>query len=99
MRRAIVLNEADNVATALAELQPGEVVEVQVGSNVLAIRLVDPVPFGHKFSIVAIPCGEKVVKYGEVIGRATRSISVGEHVHVHNVESERGRGDRAAAMR
>ena len=33
-------------------------------------------------------------KYGEVIGAATRDIRVGEHVHVHNVEGKRGRGDR-----
>ncbi len=28
-----------------------------------------------------------VIKYGHVIGRAKRDIKVGEHVHVHNVES------------
>ncbi|VFS54652.1 Uncharacterised protein [Leminorella grimontii] len=36
---------------------------------------------------------DEVYKYGESIGRATQAIELGEHVHVHNVESERGRGD------
>jgi altronate dehydratase small subunit len=35
-----------------------------------------------------------VIKYAEVIGVASRPISVGEHVHVHNVESVRARGDK-----
>jgi altronate dehydratase small subunit len=35
-----------------------------------------------------------VIKYGETIGLATSDISPGEHVHVHNVEGQRGRGDR-----
>ena len=30
--------------------------------------------------------GEYVIKYGEVIGVATKNIGVGEHVHVHNVK-------------
>jgi len=28
-----------------------------------------------------------VIKYGHVIGRARVDIRVGEHVHVHNIES------------
>jgi len=34
------------------------------------------------------------VKYGEPIGIATRDIRSGQHVHVHNLESARGRGDK-----
>jgi altronate dehydratase small subunit len=42
---------------------------------------------------MAIEKGEAIVKYGEVIGRATQQIILGKHVHIHNVESLRGRGD------
>jgi len=42
-----------------------------------------------------IRCGEDILKYAAVIGRATKDIQVGEHVHVHNVESTRARGDLA----
>jgi len=34
-----------------------------------------------------------ILKYGEVIGRATRDIEAGAHAHVQNIESLRGRGD------
>jgi urease beta subunit len=33
--------------------------------------------------------GDKVIKYGAVIGQATRPIRVGDHVHVHNMKSLR----------
>ena len=33
------------------------------------------------------------MKYGEEIGVASREISAGNHVHVHNLDSMRGRGD------
>ena len=54
---------------------------------------------GHKIALVPMPAGTEVVKYGEVVGRMTSGAGVGEHVHVHNVESLRGRGDLAAAAR
>ena len=37
--------------------------------------------------------GDNVLKYGEVIGKASRAISPGDWVHIHNVESARARGD------
>jgi altronate dehydratase small subunit len=37
--------------------------------------------------------GANVLKYGQVIGRATRAIAPGEHAHVHNFDSARARGD------
>ena len=33
------------------------------------------------------------MKYGEEIGVASRAIAAGNHVHVHNLDSMRGRGD------
>jgi altronate dehydratase small subunit len=56
---------------------------------------VQDVPFGHKVCIRETPAGADVLKYGQVIGKTSKAIRVGEHVHVHNVESARGRGDQA----
>lgn len=42
---------------------------------------------GHKHARVPIRAGEAVIKYGEVIGRATADIAVGEHVHTHNLKT------------
>lgn len=45
------------------------------------------IPAGHKFALRDIVAGEYVVKYGEIIGRATQDIKKGEWVHTHNVKS------------
>ena len=45
------------------------------------------IPAGHKFAIKDIKVGEYVIKYGEIIGRATADIKKGEWVHTHNVKS------------
>ena len=47
----------------------------------------DVIPAGHKFALRAIACGEYVIKYGEIIGKATADIAEGEWVHTHNVKS------------
>lgn len=47
----------------------------------------ESVPAGHKFALRDIAEGEYIVKYGEIIGRATREIKKGEWVHTHNVKS------------
>jgi len=89
-KQAIVVRAEDNVATALADLAAGEAIDV-AGRT---IELRERVAFGHKLALAPITAGEPVVKYGEMIGRATRAIAPGEHVHTHNLESLRGRGDR-----
>ena len=96
-RKAIVLNAKDNVATALADLAAGDTVAVEVDKKPVSIKLVNPIQFGHKFSLMDIKSGSSIMKYGEVIGEATKDIAMGEHVHVHNVASTRGRGDVAKA--
>lgn len=45
------------------------------------------IPAGHKYALRYIAKGEYVVKYGEIIGRATQDIQAGEWVHTHNVKS------------
>lgn len=91
MRDALRVHPRDNVALALGPLPRGKM----VSAAGVSVRLRDPIPYGHKFALVPIPAGGRIIKYGYPIGRATRPIAPGEHVHVHNVESGRGHGDRA----
>ena len=91
--RAVVVDEGDSVATALADLAAGEVLVVRARGEDCRILLRGPVAFGHKMALIAIAAGDPVIKYGEVIGRATQAIAPGDHVHLHNLESMRGRGD------
>lgn len=91
--RAFVISKQDNVATALSSITAGEELTVQIGGQPNNIKLVDDIAFGHKFSLNHISAGENIVKYGEVIGRATKDIADGAHVHTHNVDGIRARGD------
>jgi altronate dehydratase small subunit len=96
MRRdAIVIKRQDNVATAIRDIEDGKTATVGIEDETLIVRAIQPIPLGHKLALRRIQSGEEILKYGTVIGRATQDIQVGEHVHVHNVESTRARGDLA----
>lgn len=43
---------------------------------------------GHKYAVRDIARGSDVIKYGFPIGRATKDIKIGEHVHTHNMETK-----------
>ncbi|HLP67430.1 MAG TPA: altronate dehydratase family protein [Rhizobium sp.] len=43
-----------------------------------------PVARGHKIARVAIPEGQHIYKFGQIIGFASQPIAAGEHVHTHN---------------
>lgn len=87
---AVLINKEDNVATATKDLAQGEKVIVQSENSTLEVEVKEPIMFGHKFSMKDINKGDNIVKYGEVIGIATKYIANYEHVHVHNVDSVRG---------
>lgn len=92
---ALHVNPKDNVAVVLSgAVSRGTVVEIRdhVGETVELTAQSD-IPYGHKIAIRSIAKGEKIIKYGEVIGGASVGIAPGEHVHVHNMDSLRGRGD------
>lgn len=92
---AIILSPRDNIATLLGDVRKEEVVRCRCGSDRFELKVHMDIPFGHKIAIRNIQNGTPVIKYGEGIGLASRDIVVGEHVHVENCESERGRGDLA----
>lgn len=90
---AIVLHPTDNVATAVQKLTAGQQATIRLGRELHQLMLAEDIPYGHKFAARAIQKGENILKYGEVIGRATDDIPAGCHAHVQNIESLRGRGD------
>ena len=91
MKRAITMDSRDNVATALAALEPGDEVEVLSTTRevVQHIRANNALPLGHKIALADIAADHDVVKYGAKIGRASKSIRAGDYVHIHNVTSDR----------
>jgi len=89
MKRAMRINLKDNTATALADIEAGDTVSLTSKSGQVEgeITVQQGVPFGHKLALASIGKGDKVLKYGEVIGLTTQPINKGDYVHVHNVES------------
>ena len=92
-QNAIMIKAEDNVATALRDLKPGEVCNFSAGETVYRVTIKEPIEYGHKFSVKDISKGADIIKYGEIMGRATAPIPQGTHAHVQNIESLRGRGD------
>lgn len=86
-----VHHDADNVGVAVADIQRGQRVEGWLMESNGSLELVanDDIPLGHKIALAPIGAGQTVVKYGHPIGKATRAIAKGEHVHTHNLKSAR----------
>jgi altronate dehydratase small subunit len=92
---ALKINEKDNVATVFSNgAERGAAVTVKDEKGVeKEIVISEDIPYGHKLAIRDIAKGELIIKYGEEIGIAVADIKKGDYVHVHNLESMRGRGD------
>jgi altronate dehydratase small subunit len=92
--KAIIMKPDDNVCTVVGVAEAGTTIRCGIGDTHYSVTLLDHIPFAHKFALVDIEQGSPIRKYGEIIGRATCQIKAGQHVHVHNLESCRGRGDK-----
>jgi len=93
---ALKLTEEDNVATLLTDAQLGEEIKIMDKNNLHSyfITVKDNIKTGHKVALKDVPLGSNIIKYGQVIGIAKKTIKLGMWVHVHNLESVRGRGDK-----
>ena len=78
-RNTIQLHNSDNVVIALRDLAVGKPLP-----EIAGILAVD-VKRGHKIASSAISSGQNVVRYGQIIGVASKDIRIGEHVHIHNL--------------
>lgn len=83
---AFQIHLRDNVATALTPVRPGSV-DILGDTAISDIGAVSDIPEGHKIALRDIQEGEDILKYGVVIGRATRDIAAGSWVHLHVMRS------------
>lgn len=90
---AIRIDTKDNVVTAITTIQKGEAVLYSAPSEQEKLFTLDNINLGHKIAIKKIAEGSHIYKYGESIGTATKDILPGQHVHIQNIMSNRGRGD------
>jgi hypothetical protein len=66
-------------------LDKGEEIQVTHNDKALSLTILEALPLGHKVALSPIASGQAIVKYGEIIGLATRDIAPGQHVHTHNI--------------
>ena len=95
LKLALKVSDKDNVATIFAEGFVDKylhAVRDKRGESEV-VTVMGDVPYGHKIAVRGIHVGELIMKYGEEIGIATKEIKKGEYVHIHNLDSMRGRGD------
>ena len=97
MVRAIVLNSQDNVATLIDSGGTADTTVELRGEKQGRVMLKQDIPFGHKVALADMDLGADILKYATVVGETTAAITVGEHVHIHNVGSKRGRGDKTTS--
>lgn len=82
--RLVLLAPDDNCLVVAQALRAGDVVTIDGA----AVAVSKAIGVGHKLARRAIATGEKVLKYGAIIGTASAPIACGEHVHTHNLESD-----------
>ncbi|MEC2074124.1 UxaA family hydrolase [Alkalihalophilus marmarensis] len=93
-REVHLVNDIDNTATVISrEMNEGRIVSVEVDGDTKNIEILKDIPYGHKIAVKPIKKGDQILKYGLCIGTALEDIPQGDHVHIHNIESNRGRGD------
>ena len=83
-RRLVLLAPDDNCVVVAQALHAGD--RVTIDGESLAVA--GAIGVGHKLARRAIARGEKVLKYGAIIGTASAPIARGEHIHTHNLQSD-----------
>lgn len=83
-RRLLLLDSADNVFVVRVALRAGETVLI-AGQPCAVVR---DVPVGFKVARCDLEEGQKVIKYGAVIGSATKRIVAGDVIHTDNMQSD-----------
>ncbi|CAN7514179.1 UxaA family hydrolase [Pseudomonas brassicacearum] len=78
----LVLAPGDDVAVARGDIAKGQ----HVSADGITLTASQPVPSGHKIALRTVLAGQRVLKYGQTIGQATRDIEPGDYVHVHNLD-------------
>ncbi len=86
MKKYMRIHKNDNVAVMLYDGKRGDTVAL----GDLEVTLEEDIPYGHKIALKDFSEGDRVMKYNQPIGAATKSIGKGSWIHIHNMRSLRG---------
>ncbi len=88
----LVHDAQDSVGVVVVEgVQAGQTLSGWSMESDATVRIValDAIPLGHKVALRDLAPGADVIKYGEVMGRASAAIAAGKHLHVHNTKTKK----------
>lgn len=84
---AIILKPKDNVGTSIKPLKRNTEIILKLEKQLINFVIKENIKLCHKFSLSKIRKGDKIIKYGEIIGVAIDDIQSGNLVHTHNIQS------------
>jgi (2R)-sulfolactate sulfo-lyase subunit alpha len=82
--QVILLHPNDNILVCVAHIYTGDVIDI----DGRAVSLGHDIEVGHKLARRAMKAGDKIYRYGAPIGSMTQAVAIGEHVHMHNMQSD-----------
>ncbi len=80
----LLMSPEDNCLIARTALPAGAVVTIDGA----VVSLPQAIDLGHKLARRALAPGDKVLRYGALIGSVTAPIALGAHIHTHNLQSD-----------
>ena len=88
----LIHDAVDSVAVVVVEnIKRGQTLTgwVMDTDEHIEVDALDDIPLGHKVALTDLGENDPVIKYGFPIGRTTISIKRGEHIHIHNLKTEK----------
>ena len=88
----VVHNDSDTVGVVVVE-------DVKTGMSMtgwkmeadetINVKALNDIPLGHKVALASFKDGDAVLKYGHDIGKIVEDVSIGGHVHTHNLKTKK----------
>jgi altronate dehydratase small subunit len=82
--RLLLMSPDDNCLIARTALAAGEVLEI----DGVSVTLPEDIPLGYKVARRKLLPGDKVLRYGALIGTVTVETAPGAMLHTHNLVSD-----------
>ena len=80
----ILLHNDDNLLVCRSRAATGDTVIVDGTPLTLSVSI----EVGHKIARRDLKTGDKIIKYGAPIGSMTADAKAGDHIHMHNMQSD-----------
>lgn len=87
----IVHGRGDTVGVMTVDVKKGQTLRGwnMATDKTLRAKAAQNIPLGHKIALLEVPKDQEIVKYDVSIGRASRKITKGQHVHTQNLKTAR----------